>query len=322
MAHEIDMSNDRVNFAYVQEHGSVWHGLGQIIPLGSDLDTWKREAGLEWTAEASDIVYMTNTGTGSIFPNKRALYRSDTQEPLSIVSGDYQIVQPSEIVDFFSDLLHNHDMEMSSCGSLFGGKRFFATAKLNDYQIVPGDTITGYLLVATSLDGTLATTAKTTSVRTVCNNTLTMANNESSANVIKVPHSTAFDAERAKLEIGLIQDVQGQFVENMKKLVSVRCSTEDAEKFYQDMFFNKDLAKELQHGTTMKKVSDLMTLYKHGNGAEFGQNTLYNVLQGVTDYYSNNLRSRTDSTKFWSSFYGKGEKMKLEAQDKLLALVD
>jgi hypothetical protein len=106
----------------------------------------------------------------------------------------------------------------------------------------------------------------------------------------------------------------------MQKLVSVRCSAEDAEKFYQDMFFNPDLARELQHGTTMKKVSDLMTLYKNGNGAEYGQDTLYNVLQGVTDYYSNNLRSRTDSAKFWSSFYGTGEKVKLEAHDKLLAL--
>jgi phage/plasmid-like protein (TIGR03299 family) len=320
MAHEIDMSNDRVNFAYVAEHGSVWHGLGQIIPLGSDLDLWKREAGLEWTAESSDIIYMNGNGEGSIFPSKRALFRSDTQEPLSIVSADYNIVQPSEIVDFFSDLLGNHDMEMSSCGSLFGGKRFFATAKLNEYQIVPGDVITGYLLIATSLDGTLATTAKTTSVRTVCNNTLTMASREYSANVIKVPHSTAFDADRAKLEIGLIQDVQGVFVENMKKLVSIKISDLDAEKFYQDMFFNPDLARELQHGTTMKKVSDMMTLYKFGNGAEYGQDTLYNVLQGVTDYYSNNLRSRTDSSKFWSSFYGAGEKIKLEAQDKLLAL--
>ena len=129
----------------------------------------------------------------------KALYRSDNNAPLSIVGSDYNIVQPGEVVDFFSDLLESHNMEMSSCGSLFDGRRFFATAKLNDITIIPGDVITGYLLIATSLDGSLATVAKTTSVRTVCSNTLTMAMNEKTANVIKVPHSTQFDASK---EIG------------------------------------------------------------------------------------------------------------------------
>ena len=30
MAAELDMSNDRVNFAFVAEHGSVWHGQGPV----------------------------------------------------------------------------------------------------------------------------------------------------------------------------------------------------------------------------------------------------------------------------------------------------
>jgi len=276
---------------------------------------------MEWTAESSDIVYMNGNGEGAIFPAKKALYRSDTQSPLSIVGVDYKIVQPSEIVDFFADLLDNNDMEMSSCGSLFDGKRFFATAKLNEYQIVPGDTITGYLLLATSLDGTLATTGKVTSVRTVCNNTLTMAMNERSANVIKVPHSTIFDARKAKLDLGFIQDSQELFIENMRKLASVRITKDFAFDFYKNIFYNPEVEIESQHGTVVKKVQDIYDLYEHGNGAEYGKDTLYNALQGVTDYFSNNLRTKNDSRKFWSSFYGAGEKTKLEVQDRLLEMV-
>ena len=319
MAANLDYSNDRVNYAYVREHGSVWHGEGQILPLHAPLTDWKRESGLEWEAISSPISFNNSLGEVSNFPDKVALFRSDNNAPLSIVSDSYNIVQPSEVVDFFADLLDQHDMEMSSCGSLFGGKRFFATAKLNDMQIFEGDTITGYLLLATSLDGTLATTAKTTSIRTVCSNTLTMAMSEKSSNMIKVPHSTQFDASKVKLNLGLIEASQYKFIENMRKLASVSISDADTRKIYNDMFYNKDV--EDQHGSVVNKVNDIMNRFKSGNGAEYGRNTLYNVLQGVTDYYSNGIKNRTESAKFWNNFYGSAEKVKLETERKLLEMV-
>lgn len=321
MAANLDYSNDRVNYAYVLEHGSVWHGEGNVLPLHAPLIDWKREAGLEWEAVPSPILFNDSNDMPTVFPDKLALFRSDNNAPLSIVSDSYKIVQPSEVVDFFADLLDVNGMEMSSCGSLFDGKRFFATAKLNDIEVIPGDKITGYLLLATSLDGSMATTAKTTSVRTVCSNTLTMALDEKSVNMIKVPHSTEFNSSKAKLNLGLIEESQYQFIENMKKLASVSVSDKDARKIYNDLFFNPDVAADDQHGTVIKKVNDIMYLYKYGNGASLGGGTLYNVLQGATDYFSNNIKSRTESAKFWHSFYGNAEKIKLQTQKKLLDMV-
>jgi hypothetical protein len=45
----------------------------------------------------------------------------------------------------------------------------------------------------------LATTAQFTSIRVVCNNTLAIAlkGQNTSAGVVKVPHSTKFDAEKS-----------------------------------------------------------------------------------------------------------------------------
>lgn len=321
MAANLDYSNDRVNYAYVLEHGSVWHGEGHILPVNAPLSDWKREAGLEWTAVPSPILFNNGEDMPTVFPDKVALFRSDNNAPLSIVSDSYKIVQPAEVVDFFSDLLDKHDMEMSSCGSLFDGKRFFATAKLNDIEIIKGDKISGYLLLATSLDGSMATTAKTTSVRTVCSNTLTMAMNQKSANMIKIPHSTEFDATKAKLNLGLIEESQAQFIENMRKLASVTVSDTDVRQIYNDMFYNKEVAAENQHGTVVKKVNDIMYLYKYGNGSEFSKNTMYGVLQGITDFYTNGIKSRTESAKFWHNFYGTAEKIKLESQEKLLKMV-
>ena len=62
--------------------------------------------------------------------------------------------------------------------------------------------VTGYLLLATSCDGTLATTATPTTVRVVCNNTLTIALNGASQ-AIRVPHSTSFDPLAIKKQLGL-----------------------------------------------------------------------------------------------------------------------
>jgi len=320
MAANLDLSNDRVNFCYLKAHGPIWHQSGQEIAPNSPLSEWKHQAGLNWEAISSPILFNNKDDIPTIFPDKVALFRSDTNAPLSVVSDSYKIVQPTEIIDFFADLLDKNGMEMSSCGSLFGGKRFFATAKLNDIEIFTGDNITGYLLLATSLDGTLSTIAKTTSVRTVCSNTLTMALDEKSANMIKVPHSTEFNVNKAKLNLGLIDESQEKFIENMRKLASVTVSDTDVRKIYNQLFFNPEVSAEDQHGSVIKKIDDIMQLYKYGNGSEFGKGTFYNVLQGSTDYFSNSIKSRTESAKFWNSFYGNAEKLKLKTQNHLLEL--
>ena len=104
-------------------------------------------------------------------------------------------------------------------------------------------------------------------------------------------------------------------------MASVSISDKDAFAFYKEMFYSKEVSAEDQHGTIVNRVDDIMSRFKNGAGAEYGRNTLYNVLQGATDYYSNNIKSRTDSAQFWSSFYGAAENTKLSVQSKLLDLV-
>lgn len=320
MSAELDYSNGRVNFAYAIEHGSPWHGEGNIVPLNSPIEVWKKEAGLEWEAYRSPVIFYTKDNPMNYYPNRMVLYRNDTNTPLSIVSDKYKVVQPGEIVDFFNEILEQHNMEMSSCGSLFGGKRFFATAKLKEFEIIKGDLITGYLLITTSLDGTLATVAKITSIRTVCNNTLTMALNEKNKNMIKVVHSTAFNPYKAKLDLGLIEKCQFNFINNMQKLASVSCTPKQAEDFYKEMFYENGVGE--QSVQLEQKVENIMNLYRFGKGSEFGKNTYYNVLQGITDYFTNSTKSRTDSAKFWNSFYGVNDQVKIDAQNKLLDMVN
>ncbi len=162
MSHEIDMSNGRANIAFTGDRKEIWHGFGQQLTENAPIEDWVVEAGLAWEIFDSAVQYQSFEGSHN-WPQKRVLFRSDTKEPLSIVGQQYKIVQPVEVLEFFRDLTELHGMKLSTAGSLFGGKRFWATAKTGkSFQAVTGDDIDGYLLLATSADGSLSTSARLT----------------------------------------------------------------------------------------------------------------------------------------------------------------
>ena len=64
-----------------------WHGLGNKLTTLQPIDVWKRQAGMDWTIEESEVRYITGSQTvGAIhsFPEQKVLYRSDTRLPLSV----------------------------------------------------------------------------------------------------------------------------------------------------------------------------------------------------------------------------------------------
>jgi hypothetical protein len=109
------------------------------------------------------------------------LMRSDTEEALSVVSGDYQVVQPKKILEFYRDLTRQCGYSLETAGALKGGRKVWALARTGIDGSVGEDgqdQLAAYLLLATSCDKTLATTAAFTSIRVVCQNTLSFAAND------------------------------------------------------------------------------------------------------------------------------------------------
>lgn len=157
-----------------------WHGLGNQLPQKQPIEVWQREAGMDWQIQESPVHFKSDTvghlGTIHSFPEQKVLYRSDTKAPLSVVSQRYHTVQPREVLEFYRDLTEASGYELETAGVLKGGRKFWALARTGQGTELRGnDQVNGYLLLATSCDGTLATTATPTTVRVVCNNTLTIA---------------------------------------------------------------------------------------------------------------------------------------------------
>jgi phage/plasmid-like protein (TIGR03299 family) len=324
MASELDMSKGRAAIAFTGQ--TPWHGLGSQLTEDAPLEVWKTEAGMDFDVLESPVAYAAPAlgelpPRNLIFPAKKALYRSDDHAPLSIVGTGFKVVQPTEVLEFFRDLLANNNMKMSTAGVLFGGRRFWAMAELDksDY-IVDGDRILGKLLLTTAVDGSLATTAKFVSERVVCNNTLTIAMNESTKNVVRVVHSTEWDATKVKIDLGLIDSAWEKFITDMRKLAMVQISDQDAKSYYQKKFYDKKLDANEQTWGTIKKVNDLMDLLKNGAGSDLSRGTRWGVVNAVTDLYTHgNGRKQDPSNKFWSAFY-ESDKIKQEVVDDMLAL--
>lgn len=320
MAHEIDMSNNRANMAFIGQRSKIWHGLGIQLDENSSIETWIKESGLDWSVKESDVFFNTDIDL-SKFNTKKVLFRSDTLQPLSIVGDQFKIVQPVQIVEFFRDLVEKHDMKLSTAGSLFGGKRFWALAELGkEIEIVNGDLVKGYLLLTTSVDGTLKTTGKFISERVVCNNTLSIALNESTKNVVAVSHKSEWDPDLVKVDLGLLDSAWYTFINNMRKLANTPVNNQQAKQFYQEMIFKNQ--KQEPTGTEIRKVDDLLRLYQKGIGYEYSAGTAWGVLNAMTQMWTHGTGRKQSSTQFWdSNVSGTQNQMKTKGLNKLLELV-
>lgn len=108
-----------------------WHGLGNLLPPQQSLDTWLQAAGMDWTIEQSEVMFNVGADTPDIrsYSGSKVLYRSDTLEPLSVVSQRDNVVQPHEVLHFYQDLVEAGGFELETAGSLKGGRKLWALAK-------------------------------------------------------------------------------------------------------------------------------------------------------------------------------------------------
>jgi len=350
MAHQIEQ------IAYVGE--TPWHGLGNQLSPHQSIEVWAEQAGMDWRIESSDVSYMAQNERGQsiIMPyeEQRVLYRSDTHAPLSVVSQRYQEVQPKQILEFYRDLTEQSGFELETAGVLKGGKKFWALAKTGQTSALKGkDVSNGYILLATACDGTLATTAQFTSIRVVCNNTLAIAlkGQNSSAGVVKVPHSTKFDAEKIKQQLGISVRAWEDHMYEMKQLSQRKVTQTEAAAYFDAVFnntslsmpeqedgiiqFYRNVAMQAQSNNPATKadnktepngraMSKVMTMFNgQGRGAELSsaKDTAYGLLCSITEFADHERRAMSQDHRLDSAWFGAGAGLKQRGLEQALAMI-
>ena len=319
MAHMIDMTGNRANMAFVGDRSKIWHGLGQELTADASIETWQQEAGMDWNIMEGPVMYQdVLRGETKTYDDKKVLYRGDTGTALSVVGADYNVVQPHEVLEFFRDLVAQQDMSLDTAGCLFGGRRFWALANMNRVAANEKDNVKGYLLLVTSADGTLATQASMIATRVVCNNTLTVAINEESENRIKVSHRRIFDPMMIKQNMGLLDSAWDKFKEDMKLLCNTSISDNAANQTFIKLF--SDDEGEISTRAKNRAEQAFQLYMGNGMGAQESKNTLWGVLNAITEQNQWHNTARSSDTKLWSTWYGAGAAMNDKAYNMLMAM--
>lgn len=319
MAHQIAFVKGKASIAYVGD--KPWHGLGQELTPDASIETWKKEAGMDWEIKDSPITF--NDGSCSrVYKGSRVLFRSDTGEQLSIVSDEYRVVQPGEVLDFFQDLVALQGFKLTTAGVLYGGRRFWALADTGrEMDVLGKDRVKGMLLLTTSCDGTLATTAMFTTVRVVCNNTLTLAMNKDSKNATRVTHRSVFDPTKVKADLGLLDEAWETFKANIIAMCKVKMTDNDAYDFVKKLLVKPDREADKQPYTVERDVQAILKRVRNGMGTNRAYGTLWGVLNGITEFVDHESRARIPDHALWSSWFGKGSKLKTKAYEAALELI-
>jgi len=235
--HDIDMSNGRANIAFVGSRNDIWHRLGDQMQPGESLDTWRRRAGLDWTAEKVPAGAMIN-GTWQTVANANFICRSDTGAVISpsSLSDQYQPVQPAELLDWFDRYIAVDDrFALDVAGSLKGGSTIWATATYRDPLAVAGEKHLARILMTTTFDGSGATKNLAVMERVVCRNTLRGALGEHGRAEITTRHNTKFNPERVGAELATLAQTFARFKVIGDAMAQVNMSREEVSKFFKTL---------------------------------------------------------------------------------------
>ena len=237
MAHEI-MENDGAVFNRV----AAWHRLGTVVD--SDLSPTEalKAAGLDWNVIKTGFVKADHPDIGTVFSEDySAIVRQDTKEILSVQSDDYQVIQNSEHFEMAYEL--SKDVKVESALSLKNGRKIVLLLRGDTFDVAgsSGDTVTEYMGLINSHDGSIAFSALPTSVRIVCQNTLSMAiaKARKGKNMFRITHkgTTMEDKKEAMRDALREFKSSGKFFrETVDTLANYELTKSDIQKFWMDVW--------------------------------------------------------------------------------------
>jgi len=333
--HEIDFTKNTPAIAYTGE--KPWHGYGEVMLPDQTLDEWIIAAGLDYKVLERPVGWVHYAETPSKVEGakpvvvakhmpingRKALIRDDVNACLSIVSNRYKPIQPRECIEFFGSLIKDEGFKLHTAGALQDGKRIWALAETgNEFALKGLDRIAAYLLLTTSYDGSSATTAQFTSIRVVCNNTLSFSldrGENQTEGIVRVPHTTEFVSADVKGQLGLTEG-WSQFQDNVIQLADYRVSKKQAVEFFLELMgVTEDEAAE---GKQLQNVKKLLSFYESAPGSQYmtSKNTPWGLVNAVSYFTDHGRRAQNNGTRFNSAAFGDGSRLKKQAFSKALKL--
>jgi phage/plasmid-like protein (TIGR03299 family) len=315
MSHEIE------TIAYTNE--VPWHGLGTYIQDAPSVDDMLIKAGLDWTVVKAPV--HAEHDTGLVSTNEHfALVRSTDGKILDVCGKHYIPVQNRDALGFFRSFVEAGDATLETAGSLKGGRNIWGLANLGQNFHLKNNTsdqLKSYLLISSPHEVGKSLQIKFTSVRVVCNNTLTLALN--SAAQFRMSHRLQFDEfnqERAREVLGIARDESKQFEQTANLLSTQKLSHDDIIRVLQPVYQPDHNPVDLINSAdkylspTIKAI-----MYANENAPGADPATAWGLLNAVT-YYSDHVASRSVDKRMYNAWFGKTANHKEKILNTLVSM--
>jgi phage/plasmid-like protein (TIGR03299 family) len=339
MSHDIQKNDTAV----YNEHGA-WHGLGDVV-VGLTVQTIReRYPSFAFPLVTAPIVACLPDGSQRSM-EQVAVLAADTMKPLGVVSEGYRPFDNGEMLDIVAECsAFGEETTLESVLTLRGRRVAVILAHLGQFVLPGDDKIERYLLWSTAHDGTRSLDVRASSVRVVCNNTLTMALSERGRMGFQVSHRAGMQAA-VRAGVTSMQQAVSQAAateEACRSLADTELSQKEVQEFFlaaQERLYRKvppadstDAGDQSARTRAEKRVGEWVATLE-AEEERYGV-TAWTALNAVTNWvdHTRSVRvskaipeSKRDAARAearaYSNLLGTGSAMKAQVLDLALELV-
>jgi phage/plasmid-like protein (TIGR03299 family) len=327
MSHGITIQDTMIS---VRE--TPWHGLGTVLDNPPTIGEALTLAGLDWTVKTEPAYRETRIGLpggGTMTTREQVpaqvVTREDTDQVLGVVGTRWRPVQNIDALGWFDRWLDTGLVTIETAGSLFGGRRVWALARIvaDPIVVVGSDTVEKYVLIAHSHDGTLAIRAGLTAVRVVCNNTLGFALDagDRTGGLFKVSHTAnaltrledvADQIERVDARLNAAGDLYRELA---------HASVTGGDKTiaaYVGAVYNQT-AEQVTDG---RRLAHVMRLFEVGTGQDMigASGTWWGLYNAITEYETHGSGLDASESRADRNVFGSGARTLSKSLDVAIAM--
>lgn len=303
------MSHNILKNDIVTALAKCWHGLERIVKKITFATS-----GLDWTVTG----YPVNAN-GAVIEGWKALVRDDIKLALHVFKDSYHVIQNSDIWKAMEDALAGIPYEVVTAGSLGDCKRTFISIRLTGEKdsYVRGDKFLDYLTFINSFDGFCTARLYGSNTRVVCQNTLNMSLGDKGFLDLSVKHTSGAAVKFADMAATVqtyLQSKKAAYAD-LAALAERPISHATAENLLAG--FLSDPKDETMAVRSLNQGKRMFQLFKTGKG-NMGQ-TRYDLLNGVTEYYTHETNAKDVGKRLASNMLGTAASNKGEFLDLLLS---
>ncbi|RCG19092.1 DUF932 domain-containing protein [Sphaerisporangium album] len=289
--HGLDLAADGTAALYSAV--PAWHGLGQVIPGGTDsIDEVLALGRIDWEVTKREVRYSfmgdgESTPTLRTMPDRYVTVREDTGTALGVVGARYEVIPNRKIFEFLEDLVGQHGVIWETAGALRGGRRVFVSMRVPETVTVdPGglnEEILLFLAAMNSHDASSEAETVLSPWRPLCKNTERFALRDAVARWGIRHTSGALDRlEEARRSLGLTLKYADAFAAEETALARAQIAMDDMRNLIDELWPVPQDAPTRTRNTADRRRTALMGMFE--TEAERLGRTAYAAERVITDY--------------------------------------